>query len=101
MSGYTEAGFRTAFPWADAIMVEYNREDPSAEPVMAEAAEKDIAVMVKKGLASGKLAAGSAVSFVLSNLSVTSLVIGGLNLDHIHENLALAGRLRGSAMPAS
>ncbi|MHC4066323.1 MAG: aldo/keto reductase, partial [Planctomycetota bacterium] len=52
-SGYTIEGLRAALAWADAIMVEYNREDHSREAVIAEAAAKNVAVMVKKGLASG------------------------------------------------
>ena len=90
MSGYTADGFEAALPWADAVMVEYHLENRSLEPVMAAAAEQGVAVMVKKGLASGRLDPPEAIKFVLSNVNVTSLVVGGLNLDHLRDNIRVA-----------
>lgn len=89
-SGKTVEGAQAALLWADAIMVEYHLEDQSHEAVIAEAQESGIGVVVKKGLASGTLAAPEAVRFVLANPAVTSLVIGGLNLDHLRTNIAAA-----------
>jgi aryl-alcohol dehydrogenase-like predicted oxidoreductase len=43
--------------------------------------------VVKKGLASGTLDAPKAIEFVLGNAAVTSLVIGGLDIEHIRENV--------------
>jgi aryl-alcohol dehydrogenase-like predicted oxidoreductase len=90
LSGKTTDGARASFEWADAIMVEYHAKDTSHEVVIREAAERGIAVIVKKGLASGHLAAADALRFVLSNRHVASVVVGGLNLDHIRANLAAA-----------
>lgn len=90
MSGKTVAGAAAALAWADAIMVEYHVNDTSHEEVIAQAARQGATVLVKKGLASGQIAAGKAIPFVLKNSGVTSLVIGTLNVDHIRENLRLA-----------
>jgi aryl-alcohol dehydrogenase-like predicted oxidoreductase len=91
-SGKTVDGAQVAIAsgWADAIMVEYHLNDQSHELVMREAAQRDIGVIVKKPLASGMLNPREAIPFILGNPAVTSLVIGGLNLDHIRENLRAA-----------
>lgn len=91
-SGKTVAGARRALDWADALMVEYHIDDQSHAQVIAEAAERGVGVVVKKGLASGKLASAEAIGFVLANPGVSSLVVGGLNIEHIKANVALAGR---------
>jgi aryl-alcohol dehydrogenase-like predicted oxidoreductase len=90
LSGKTVEGARLALDWADAIMVEYHLDDPSHAGVIATAAERGVAVIVKKGLASGKLPPAEAIGFVLGNAGVSSLVVGGLNLDHIRSNVAIA-----------
>ena len=89
-SGKTVEGARAALHWADAIMVEYHLDDRSHEDVIAEAASQQIGVVVKKGLASGRLNPREAIEFVLSNPGVTSLVIGGLDAEHIRMNLEYA-----------
>lgn len=94
LSAYTAAAFEKSLDWADAIMVEYHQGNATLEPVIATAAQKGLTVMVKKGLASGKLPAEQAVTFVLSNPGVTSMVVGGLNLEHVRQNLNLATSLR-------
>ncbi len=93
-SGYTIEAVRSALSWSDAIMVEYHSEDLTLEPVIAEAAERGIRVIVKKGLSSGRLDAGESVQFVLSNEGVTSLLVGSLNLEHMRENLREARCVR-------
>jgi len=87
LSGKTVEGARLALQWADAIMVEYHLEDRSHEGVIAEARERGVGVVVKKGLASGRLRPEDAIPFILRNPAVSSLVIGGLDLDHIRTNL--------------
>jgi aryl-alcohol dehydrogenase-like predicted oxidoreductase len=94
-SGYSAAAFRASLDWCDAIMVAYHPEDRSLEPVIAEAAGRDITVVVKKGLASGRLAPAMAVPFVLSNRNVTSMLIGTIDLSHVQEILRLAETVRG------
>lgn len=90
MSGKTPAGARLAMDWASVLMVEYHLNDTSHEPIMAEALHRGIGVVVKKGLASGQLPPATAIPFVLNNPAVASLIIGGLNLEHLKDNLHLA-----------
>ncbi len=89
-SGKTAEGARAALDWANAIMVEYHVNDQSHRAVMAEASRRGVAVMVKKGLASGRLPARQSIEFVLRNHAVTSMVIGGLNLEHMLDNIRIA-----------
>jgi aryl-alcohol dehydrogenase-like predicted oxidoreductase len=96
LSGKTVDGARLALKWADAIMIEYHIDDVSQAEVISAAAERGVGVVVKKGLASGRLAPAEAIGFVLQNAGVASLVIGGLNLDHIRTNITHANRALGS-----
>lgn len=86
LSGKTTTGAHHALAWADVLMVEYHLDDASHAEVMAAAAAKGVGVFVKKGLASGRLNPAAAIRFVLENPSVSSLILGGLNLDHFHAN---------------
>ncbi|HEV8067685.1 MAG TPA: aldo/keto reductase [Planctomycetaceae bacterium] len=88
LSGKTVDGARQALDWADVLMVEYHLRDRSHEALITEAAARGVGIVVKKGLASGELPADEAIRFVLDNRHVTSLVIGGLSLDHFRANLA-------------
>jgi aryl-alcohol dehydrogenase-like predicted oxidoreductase len=93
LSGKTVEGARRALTWADVIMVEYHLQDRSHEAVIAEAAEAGIGVIVKKGLAAGHLPAEEAIRFVLGNQNISSLIVGGLSLDHMQSNIAVAESL--------
>jgi aryl-alcohol dehydrogenase-like predicted oxidoreductase len=90
LSGKTVEGARAALEWADALMVEYHPRDTSHEGVIIEAAERGVAIFVKKPLASGTIAPGEALPFVLGNPGVSSVIIGGLNLDHLKASLEIA-----------
>lgn len=92
LSGKTVEGARAASAWADVLMVEYHLQDASHADVMAEAADKGIGIVVKKGLSSGHLPPGEAIRFVLGNRHVDSLIVGGLNLDHMRANAAVAAQ---------
>lgn len=87
-SGKTVEGARRALQWADALMVEYHLQDTTHDPVMREALQRGVGVVVKKALASGRLEAGAALRFVLQHPAVTSVVVGGLNLEHLRQNVA-------------
>jgi aryl-alcohol dehydrogenase-like predicted oxidoreductase len=91
-SGKTVPAARLALDFADVLMIEYHLEDRSHAEIIAEAARRGVGVVVKKGLASGRLPAADAIAFVLGTAGVCSLVIGGLDLHHIRENLAIAER---------
>jgi aryl-alcohol dehydrogenase-like predicted oxidoreductase len=90
LSGKTVEGAQKALEWADVLMVEYHLEDRSHESLIAEAAERGLGIVVKKGLASGHLPTHEAIRFVLDNPRVSSLVVGGLSLSHFRENIHLA-----------
>jgi aryl-alcohol dehydrogenase-like predicted oxidoreductase len=83
------AGAELALDWADVLMVEYHLQDQSHAAVIAEAARRGIGVLVKKGLASGQLPAQAAIPFVVRTAGVSGLVVGGLSLRHLAENVAL------------
>ena len=91
-SGKTVEGARHALEWADAIMVEYHINDQSHAAVIDEAAQREVGVVVKKPLASGHLPPEKAIEFILRNTHITSMVIGGLDLNHIRSNIAIAER---------
>jgi aryl-alcohol dehydrogenase-like predicted oxidoreductase len=99
LSGYTAEGFRVALSWSDAIMVTYHRDDNTLAPVIDEAHQRGIAVIVKKGLASGRLPAAQALSFVLRNPAVTSVVVSSLSLNHLRDNGRIAQAMRSSWRP--
>ena len=93
-SGKEVAGVDLALEWADVVMVEYHIEDESHAQLIDRAAQKGIGVVVKKGLASGHLPAEKAIRFVLENPNVTSMVIGGLNLNHLQTNCEIAKSIK-------
>ena len=92
-SGKTIEGARAALNWADVLMVEYHREDDSHGAVMEEAREQGVGILVKKGLASGRIPGEEGVLFGLKHPAVSSMVIGGLNLKHVRGNVAKAADL--------
>lgn len=98
LSGKTVAGAELALSWADVLMVEYHLEDRSHEPVLARAAAQGVGVFVKKALASGRLPPREALGFVLANPAVDCAVIGGLNLDHLQDNVRTAREIRGGTV---
>ena len=93
-SGKTVAGATAAFDWADCLMVEYHLNDRTHEEVIAIARDRRVGLLVKKGLASGQLSVTEAIQFVLSNPGVASLVVGGLNTDHLRSNVMAANEIR-------
>lgn len=88
LSGKTPEGARAALAWADVIMIEFHRDQPSHSGVIAEAEAAGVGVLVKKGLGSGRLAAAEALPFALAPPGVSSVVVGSLSLEHLAENLA-------------
>lgn len=87
-SGKTVEGARQSLDWADALMVEYHLQDRSHQPVMQQAMNRGVGIVVKKALASGRLEADAALRFVLQHPAVTSVVVGGLDLEHLRQNVA-------------
>ncbi len=95
LSGKTVEGAAACLSWADVVMVEYHLEDTSHEAVIDEAAQNEVGVIVKKGLASGRLPAREAVRFVLDQAAVGSVVVGTLNEEHLKTNIQVAQQIRG------
>ena len=89
-SGKTVAAARRALDWADVLMVEYHAGERSHGEVIRAARASGVGVVVKKGLASGRLAAAEAIRFVLSEPGVGSLVIGSLSAAHMRANVRFA-----------
>lgn len=94
LSGKTVAGAQAALQWADVLMVEYHINDRSHEDVITAATARGVGVVCKKGLQSGHLAPGPAIEFVLTNPGVASMVIGGLSVDHLRDNIRTAQRVQ-------
>jgi aryl-alcohol dehydrogenase-like predicted oxidoreductase len=90
LSGKQPEGAIAAMEWADVLMVEYHPRDTSQEAVLAGARAKGVGVLVKKPLASGTLAPAETIPWILANAAVSSLVVGGLNLEHMRQNLRYA-----------
>lgn len=95
LSGKTIPGAVQALDWADLLMVEYHLQDTSHEQIIQQAAAANVAVFVKKGLSSGRLPPQESIEFVLSNQGATSLIVGGMNLEHFRENWNTALSIRG------
>lgn len=87
-SGKTVEGGRAALAWADVLMLELHLEDGSMEPVIVEAERRDVGVVVKKPLASGRLGPAEALRYAVSHTGVTNAVVGSLDLGHLRSNVA-------------
>lgn len=94
LSGKTVEGAAASLDWADVLMVEFHIQDTSHQELIQKAHERGIGVLVKKGLAAGHLHPQKAIEFVLSEPSVDSLVLGGLNLDHFRSDCEIAMQTR-------
>ena len=90
LSGKTIDGSQLAMEWADALMIEFNLRDQSHREVITQAADRGIAVFVKKGLGSGTIPAAESIRFVLGHPAVSSLIVGGLSLPHFQDNWRVA-----------
>ena len=74
----------------DCLMVEYHALDESQLGVIETAEAAGIGVIVKKGLASGRLEPAVAIPHCLQPTGVASVVIGSLTAAHLRENLSIA-----------
>lgn len=90
-SGKTIEAERRALAWADVVMVEYSVHDTSHGEILERADAHGTGVVIKKALGSGRLAASEAIPFATRSRGVASVVVGGLDLGHLAENVALAG----------
>ena len=100
-SGKTVDGALSALGWADVLMVEYHPDDESHAGVLETALEADAGILVKKPLASGRISPDRALPFILANEAVSSVVIGGLDIEHVRRNAEIANACAGPAMRRS
>ena len=93
-SGKTVEAERRALDWADVMMVEYHADDDSHTAILDACGARGVGVMIKKGLASGSLPPSRSIPFVLGHPAVSTLVVGGLDLGHMGENVGFARAAR-------
>jgi aryl-alcohol dehydrogenase-like predicted oxidoreductase len=74
----------------DALMVEYHPLDASQRPVLEQAAERGVGVLIKKAMASGRIPANEAMPFALAAPAVTSVVVGSLRAENLAACVAAA-----------
>ncbi len=74
-----------------SLMLEYHPRDTSMSAVMDRCALQDVAVLVKKPLASGAIAPAEAIPFVLAHPAVTAAVVGSLRVGNLREIARIAG----------
>jgi aryl-alcohol dehydrogenase-like predicted oxidoreductase len=85
-SGKTVLGNLMAEKWADAVMAEFDVLDDDVRF----SANPELGVIIKKPLGSGRVSPSQAIPRILQQPGVTSMVIGGLNLEHFRENVEIA-----------
>jgi aryl-alcohol dehydrogenase-like predicted oxidoreductase len=72
----------------DVLMIELNLLERGQLPILAPAAAAGIGIVIKKGLASGRLDASEALPWLLQHDEIASVVIGGLSLAHVRANIS-------------
>lgn len=94
-SGKTVAGGLLGLELGDCAMVTYNLNEQAEKPVLDYAAQHGKGILIKKALASGHacLAAGedpvkASFELVFGHAGVTSAVVGTINPQHLHANVA-------------
>jgi aryl-alcohol dehydrogenase-like predicted oxidoreductase len=92
-SGKTLEGHRACLEEHSSIevlMVELNPLERAHEELLAAAAERGVGILVKKGLAAGKIPAETAIPWILGHPEVASILVGSRSLEHMRANLDLA-----------
>ncbi|MCE9618918.1 MAG: aldo/keto reductase [Planctomycetes bacterium] len=77
-------------PMVDAVMLEVHPDALQLLPLLPLAHSLGKAIFVKKPLASGTLDPKIALPWILAHPQVTSVVVGGLDLNRLRENLRTA-----------
>ena len=76
-----------------SLMLEYHPRDTSMSAVLDRCLSQQVAVLVKKPLASGAIAPSEAIPFALAHPAVTSAVVGSLRAEHLRDIVRIAGTL--------
>ena len=74
----------------DCLMVEYHPLDERQSPVIEAASIEDVGIVIKKGLASGRLVPEDAIPHCLAPSGVASMIVGSLAVAHLEHDLAIA-----------
>ncbi|MCH2135651.1 MAG: aldo/keto reductase [Phycisphaerales bacterium] len=89
-SGKTVEGHRKAIEWSDVLMVPMSLTDRSHEPLVQEAQQADVGVLVKKALNSGHLDGDSALRWCWHESpvedAIASVVVGSVNPTRMQAN---------------
>ena len=94
-SGKTLEGHRALLgptPKVDVLMIELNPLETDQAPLLFEADRCGVGLLIKKGLASGRLSASEALPWLLAHEEIGSIVVGGLSLQNVRENVSRARR---------
>lgn len=91
MSTKTIEGGLMTLKYAEVLMMTYHQNYPDEKILIDQARVQNKGLFVKKALGSGHLAdSKAALSFVLKESGVASVVVGTLNPNHLRENANLA-----------
>ncbi len=108
MSPKTAEGARLAVERCDVVMLTLNERERAMIPLIREAAEGGVGVIIKKGFASGRFGGDShggvgaeetvdpvarALGFIFDTPGVTTLVTGTLNVDHLRRSAEVVERI--------
>ena len=72
---------------SDVVMVAYHQEDTSQQVVLDAARQNECGVLIKKGLASGHSRSPTKNLAFLMDSSMSSVIVGTINPDHLTENV--------------
>ena len=90
-SGKTVEAQEEALTWADVMMVEYSFANENNEPIIKQADEKGIVVLIKKAFNSGHLQGTNAIDFLMNKSPICKAlhctVIGSSSLDRMKKNV--------------
>ncbi len=96
MSSKTLAGGLAALKQSDLAMITYHPKHTEEKPMIDFAQKHHKGILIKKGLASGHLDSiggenpiKDSLTFIFQQAAVTSLIIGTINPEHLHENILL------------
>jgi aryl-alcohol dehydrogenase-like predicted oxidoreductase len=98
-SGKTVEGHRSALDHEagiDVLMVELNPDSTSQREIVTEAGRRSTGVLVKKGLASGRVDPATTLPWLANMPEISSIVIGSLSPDNMSRNIGHACSSRGT-----
>jgi aryl-alcohol dehydrogenase-like predicted oxidoreductase len=92
ISAKTEAGIVLACKSLDVVMAPFSQSDQALAGALSKAHAAGLGVLAIKGLASGHLAASTAIEFVLKQPFIDALIVGTINVAHLKAAVDAAER---------